>query len=75
MHVDDRLAIFAEAKRKGGLLASLELRERRGYLHLHAIGLAGAQAVFSLSPTDHSGAEPRSQVLVVVRDGAYRLVQ
>lgn len=38
-------------------------------------GLAGAQAVFTLSPTDHSGAEPRSQVLVVVRDGAYRLVQ
>jgi branched-chain amino acid transport system substrate-binding protein len=38
-------------------------------------GLAGAQGVFSLSPGDHSGAEPSSQVLIEIRDGGYRLVR
>lgn len=37
-------------------------------------GLPGAQGVFSLSPQDHSGADPASQVMVSVQDGAYRLV-
>ena len=37
-------------------------------------GLAGAEGVFSLSPTDHSGAEPASQVLIELRGGGYRLV-
>ena len=36
--------------------------------------LAGAQGVFSLSPQDHSGADPDSQVLVSIQDGGYRLV-
>jgi branched-chain amino acid transport system substrate-binding protein len=38
-------------------------------------GLAGAQGVFSLSPTDHSGAEPSSQVLIEIRDGGYTLAK
>ena len=38
-------------------------------------GLAGAEAVFSLSPTDHSGAQADSQVMVEVRGGAYRLLK
>ncbi len=37
-------------------------------------GLAGAEAVFSLTPTDHSGAQADSQVMVEIRDGAYRLL-
>ena len=37
-------------------------------------GMPGAEGVFSLSATDHSGAEPRSQVLIEIRDGGYRLV-
>lgn len=37
-------------------------------------GLAGAQAVFNLTPTDHSGAEASSQVMVEVRDGGYRIL-
>ena len=37
-------------------------------------GMAGAEGVFSLSPTDHSGAEPGSQVLIEIRGGGYRLV-
>jgi branched-chain amino acid transport system substrate-binding protein len=37
-------------------------------------GLAGAEGVFSLSPSDHSGAELGSQVLIEIRGGGYRLV-
>ena len=37
-------------------------------------GLPGAEAVFSLSPTDHSGAQADSQVMIEIRDGAYRLL-
>ena len=37
-------------------------------------GLAGAEAVFTLSPTDHAGAQPDSQVMVEIRGGAYRLL-
>jgi branched-chain amino acid transport system substrate-binding protein len=36
--------------------------------------LPGAEGVFSLSPADHSGAEPGSQVLIEIRGGGYRLV-
>lgn len=36
-------------------------------------GLPGTQAVFSLSPTDHSGAEPGSLVLIEIRNGGYGL--
>ena len=38
-------------------------------------GMPGTEGVFSLSPADHSGAEPRSQVLIEIRDGGYRLVR
>lgn len=37
-------------------------------------GLAASEAVFSLTPTDHSGAQADSQVMVEIRDGAYRIV-
>ena len=36
-------------------------------------GLAGAEGMFSLSPADHSGAEPASQVLIEICGGGYRL--
>jgi branched-chain amino acid transport system substrate-binding protein len=38
-------------------------------------GLAGAQGEFSLTPQDHSGAEPDSQVLIEIRDGTYHIVK
>lgn len=38
-------------------------------------GLAGAEAVFSLSARDHSGAQADSQVMVEIRGGAYRLLK
>ena len=37
-------------------------------------GLAGSQGLFNLTPTDHSGAVPDSQVLVNIQDGAYKLL-
>ena len=37
-------------------------------------GLAASEAVFSLSPADHSGAQADSQVMVEIRDGGYRLL-
>ncbi len=36
--------------------------------------LVGAQAVFNLSPTDHSGGDQRGQVLVEIRDGKWKLL-
>ena len=38
------------------------------------VGLAGSQGVNSMTPADHSGTDPNSQVMVEIRDGAYRLV-
>ncbi len=38
-------------------------------------GLAGAEAVFSLSARDHSGAQADSQVMVEIRDGGYRILK
>ena len=40
----------------------------------HVTGLAASEAVFSLTPTDHSGARADSQVMVEIRGGAYRLL-
>ena len=37
-------------------------------------GLAAAEAVFTLTPTDHSGAQADSQVMVEIRDGTYRVL-
>lgn len=37
--------------------------------------LAGSEAIFSLTPQDHSGAQADSQVMVEIRDGGYRLVK
>lgn len=45
---------------------------RDGMERAHA--LPGAEAVFTLSPTDHSGTEANSQVMVEIRAGAYRLL-
>lgn len=38
-------------------------------------GLAASEAVFSLSPTDHSGAQADSQVMVEIRGGTYHLLR
>ena len=45
---------------------------RDGMERAHA--LPGAEALFTLSPTDHSGAAADSQVMVEIRGGAYRLL-
>ncbi len=37
-------------------------------------GLVGAEAVFNMTPTDHSGAQADSQVMVEIRGGAYRVL-
>lgn len=37
-------------------------------------GLAASEAVFSMTPTDHSGAQANSQVMVEIRDGAYKVL-
>jgi branched-chain amino acid transport system substrate-binding protein len=36
--------------------------------------LPGCEAIFTLTPQDHSGAEANSQVLVEIRDGGYRIL-
>ena len=38
-------------------------------------GLAASEAVFTLSPTDHSGAQANSQVMVEIRDSAYKMLK
>ena len=40
----------------------------------HVTNLAGAEAIFSLTPTDHSGASADSQVMVEIRDGGYHML-
>ena len=40
----------------------------------HVAGLAGAEAIFSLKSTDHSGASADSQVMVEIRDGGYHML-
>ena len=37
--------------------------------------LPGCEAIFTLTPQDHSGAQANSQVMVEIRDGAYRVLQ
>jgi len=37
-------------------------------------GLPATEGVFNLSPTDHSGAQAASQVMIEIRGGSYRLV-
>jgi len=37
-------------------------------------GMAATEGVFSLTPADHSGAQPDSQVLIEIRGGGYHLV-
>lgn len=41
----------------------------------HVQGLPGSEAIFALSPADHSGAQANSQVMVEIRDGGYRILQ
>lgn len=38
-------------------------------------GLAGSQGVNTMTPADHSGTDPDSQVMVEIRDGTYHLAQ
>ncbi|MBV8911612.1 MAG: ABC transporter substrate-binding protein [Acetobacteraceae bacterium] len=37
--------------------------------------LPGCEAIFTLTPQDHSGAQANSQVMVEIRDGAYRVLK
>lgn len=37
-------------------------------------GVVGCQGVFNLSPTNHNGMDERARVLVVVKDGRFRLL-
>jgi branched-chain amino acid transport system substrate-binding protein len=41
----------------------------------HVAGMAGAEGMFTLTPTDHSGIEPDSQVMVVIQDHGYKLAR
>jgi branched-chain amino acid transport system substrate-binding protein len=41
----------------------------------HSHELAGTQGGFNLTPTDHSGADERAQVLVAVKNGQWQLVK
>ena len=36
--------------------------------------VVGCQGVFNMSATDHNGMDERARVLVVVRDGRFRLL-
>ena len=45
---------------------------RDGLERIH--GMVGAQGLFNLSPTDHSGSGPSAQVLVTVKDGGWLYV-
>ncbi|HEY5367111.1 MAG TPA: branched-chain amino acid ABC transporter substrate-binding protein, partial [Casimicrobiaceae bacterium] len=36
--------------------------------------IVGCQGVFNLSPSDHNGMDERARVLVIVRDGKFRLL-
>jgi len=36
--------------------------------------VVGTQGVFNMSPTNHNGMDERARVLVVVRDGKFRLL-
>ncbi|MBV9747193.1 MAG: ABC transporter substrate-binding protein [Acetobacteraceae bacterium] len=40
----------------------------------HVQALPGCEAIFTLTPTDHSGAQANSQVMVEIRDGGYRIL-
>lgn len=40
-----------------------------------ATALPGCEAIFNLTPQDHSGADADSQVMVEIRDAAYRLLR
>jgi branched-chain amino acid transport system substrate-binding protein len=40
----------------------------------HVTALAGCEAIFNLTPGDHSGADADSQVMVEIRDAAYRIL-
>ena len=38
-------------------------------------GVVGCQGVFNMSPADHNGMDERARVLIVVRDGRFRLLR
>ncbi len=37
-------------------------------------GIVGCQGVFNMSPDNHNGMDERARVLIVVRDGRFRLL-
>ena len=68
------VAAGAEEAAKGARPGTPEFRRALRDAMERVRGLVGTQAVFNLSPTDHSGAEASSQVMVEIRGGAYRLL-
>ncbi len=59
---------------KAGAPGTAEFRTGLRDAMEHVQGLAASEAVFSLSPGDHSGAQADSQVMVEIRGGAYRVL-
>ena len=70
----DSFLLVSAGAEKLGTAGGPEYRIRLRDTMEHVTGLAGAEAVFNLTPTDHSGASADSQVMVEIRDGGYHLL-
>ena len=70
----DSFMLVAAGAEKAGVPGTPAFRTALRDAMEHVTGLAGAEAVFDLTPTDHSGASADSQVMVEIRDGGYRLL-
>ena len=70
---DSFLLVSAAAERTPGPTGTAAFRTALRDAMEHT-KFAGSEAVFELTPTDHSGASADSQVMVEIRDGAYHLL-
>ena len=70
----DSFLLIAAGAEKAGVPGGAVYRTALRDAMEHVTGLAGAEAVFNLTPTDHSGASATSQVMVEIRAGGYRLL-
>jgi len=71
---DSFMLVAAGAEMGGGTAGTSAFRTVLRDAMEHVTGMAGAEAVFSLTTTDHSGASATSQVMVEIRDGGYHLL-
>ena len=71
---DSFMLVAAGAEMGGGTAGTAAFRTVLRDAMEHVTGMAGSEAVFSLTPTDHSGASATSQVMVEIRDGGYHLL-